>query len=208
MSIQYAEVEMIHCTLAANTGSQGSGVIVTGAGAVPQLRVWNSIFWNEGPEEIIAYPENRVIQIEDSQVRGSWNGTGNSGLDPGFIDYSGGDFRLSESSPCLDTGKPNRSLQSLNGVPRPVDLPGIGADGADRGPDRGAFERPLEGHPTWTPTPTATITPTPTPDFDLVRDEVVNALDLLELLKQAKEAENGEVPLFEFNEYWLRSTTR
>ncbi|MCB9769487.1 MAG: right-handed parallel beta-helix repeat-containing protein [Candidatus Omnitrophica bacterium] len=205
MSIQYAKVEMVHCTLAANSALEGAAIIVTGGGAEPKLRVWNSILWNEGPSEIIAYPSAGVIQIENSQVRLAWPGAANSTVDPEFINYADGDFRLSESSPCIDTAKPNLAVESLNGVTRPVDIPGVGADGEGRGYDRGPYERPLEGHPTFTPTLTPTPTVTPTSDFDLVRDGLVNALDLFELLKQTRQSGSDNTALFEFSLDWMTS---
>jgi len=44
--------------------------------------------------------------ITFSNVEGGWQGTGNIDLDPEFIDPLNGDFRLLDSSPCIDSGDP------------------------------------------------------------------------------------------------------
>lgn len=118
---------------------------------------------------------------------------------PKFVDPDNGDYRLQPDSPCIDLGNRNNPLEDLRGLPRPIDIPGIGQDGNGTEFDLGAFEFQFSDYPTPTPTetpiptstPTPTETPIPTPtrtfqSTDTNGDGVVDAEDLLMLLKDWK----------------------
>ena len=97
-----------------------------------------------------------------SDILEGFPGEGNINLDPQFVDPANGDFRLLASSPCIDAGTTTGPSTDILGKTRPVDVPGVGRDGAGAF-DMGAYEFQLSDLPTPTPTPTITETPTITP---------------------------------------------
>jgi len=127
----------------------------------------NSILRDNGSQEIFLDGAGSVLEISNSDVMGGWPGEGNIDADPLFMDPENGDFRLEESSPCIDSASTIGPVTDIDAIMRPVDIPGVGRDGTGDEYDMGAYERSASGNPTFTPTftptPTNTGTNTPTP---------------------------------------------
>ena len=88
---------LINCTVASNI----HGGIVVDSG----ITLANCILWGN---------TNCITQIEAvgsspnvtySCIQGGWPGVGNISLDPRFVDFAAGDFRLQAGSPCIDAGQ-------------------------------------------------------------------------------------------------------
>jgi hypothetical protein len=138
---------------------------------------------------------NGAGSVTYSLIEGGFPGIGNIDADPLIMDATAGDFRLQPNSPCIDSGTRVALSQDIDGVPRPIDIPGVGRDGTGDEFDMGAYEYPLTGNNLWTPTPSPTITRTPTPTgtatvtntpftpSDLNVDNTVNAADLFRILQ-------------------------
>jgi parallel beta helix pectate lyase-like protein len=106
-------------------------------------------------------------------VRGGFDGAGNIGEDPLFVNASGGDFHLQANSPCIDSASVTGPSTDLDGNARPLDVPGIGRDGSGDEFDMGAYE--------FVPGPT----PAPTmvnPRSDIDGSTKVDSSDVLILL--------------------------
>ena len=109
------------------------------------LTIINTILWNTGIYEVALYSGSNFASISHSDVQGGEmgidtndNGTvkwleGNIDEDPMFISVLGGDFYLSNSSPCVGAGTMDGApMDDIEGNPRP-DPPGSQ-------PDIGAYE--------------------------------------------------------------------
>ncbi|MEQ8766848.1 MAG: right-handed parallel beta-helix repeat-containing protein [Planctomycetota bacterium] len=106
---------IVNCTISGNTTGSGGGVW---AFDNQQSKILNSIIWGNSPQEIRF--DSGTLDVQHSDVRGGWPGTGNIQLDPQFIDAASGDFRLACTSPCVDTGT------NATGLPMPrFDLSGL-----------------------------------------------------------------------------------
>ena len=79
-------------------------------------------------------------------VQGITSGTGNTGADPLFLNFAGGDLHLAPNSPCADAGNntlvPAGTTTDLDGNPRFADDPAVPDTGAGSAPivDMGAYE--------------------------------------------------------------------
>ncbi len=88
------------------------------------LTVTNSIIWGNSSNQAGAWHRSK-LSISYSHVGGDtvWAGQGNIIDDPLFVDPDGGDYRLTASSPCIDTGDPSAPLDpdgtraDMGGVP-------------------------------------------------------------------------------------------
>jgi len=90
--------EVINCTIVNNTASvQGGGFHSYYA----TFSVINCIFWNNFPDQIF---EDGYITYSD--IQGGWAGMGNIDSDPMFVDAVNGDYNLTSTSPCIDSGDP------------------------------------------------------------------------------------------------------
>jgi hypothetical protein len=123
-----ATSRLVNNTLADNRHGLGLYEAHTGEGGA-RATVVNSIVWgNQGGVEL---RDGSLITMTYSTIQGGWPGTGSLELDPMFRDEGGGDYRLKENSPCMDSGTPHGApAVDVWGVPRP--------QGA--GYDRGAHE--------------------------------------------------------------------
>jgi len=125
-TVQGAQAWLSHNTLVANNGA---GLMLQD----PQDRatVVNSILWDNGTA--ISLTTGAVLTAAYSVVQGGWAGPsqGTLQIDPQFRQPAQADFRLLDTSPCIDRGTPV-------GAP-PIDLAGI-ARPKGKGYDLGAFE--------------------------------------------------------------------
>jgi hypothetical protein len=85
--------------------------------------VINSILWGNGSGAQIVN-SNSTVSVTYSDVQNGYEGTGNIGADPMFMDALNGDHRLPFFSPCIDTGSnnavPSGLATDLDGNPRIV----------------------------------------------------------------------------------------
>jgi len=66
--------------------------------------ILNSVIWGNTPNQLIAGSGGQ-FDLHYSAIEDSWNqGVGNIYEDPLFVNSYGGDFSLTESSPCIDSG--------------------------------------------------------------------------------------------------------
>jgi predicted outer membrane repeat protein len=85
-----------NCTFRSNSaGTRGGGIHSTGGNPT----ITNCILWSDAPNEISV--NNSTPTVTYSDVQGGWAGDGNIDTDPLFADSDG---RLSDTSPCIDTG--------------------------------------------------------------------------------------------------------
>lgn len=68
-----------------------------------RVLITNSIIWDDDPR----FPGNNNVSVTYSNVRGGYNGLGNSDLDPLFFELDSVYYSLSGGSPCIDTGNPD-----------------------------------------------------------------------------------------------------
>ncbi len=103
----------------------GNRAVVSGGGcscsnAAPI--VTNTVFWNnDAPVGSEIEGGNPVVTHCD--VKGGWPGTGNIDSNPLFADPLAGDFHITASSPCLnsgDSGAPNLPEFDIDGDPRNI----------------------------------------------------------------------------------------
>lgn len=126
------------CTIAHNEAANGGGI----SAAEGQVSVRNSIvYFNEAPSGTnwatpgaTGIATNRFVEYtsspEDLTAWGDENITNN----PQFVDAAIGDYRLGETSPCLDAGINALSiLTDMLDIPRPLDGDADGTATADMG---------------------------------------------------------------------------
>ena len=94
-----------------------------------------------GRDTNLLYDNSTSTSVVYSLFQGGYTGEGNIDADPMFMDPANDNFRLKFGSPCLDTGTMDGApLTDYNGDPRPVDIVGVGTEGAGA-IDMGAFEK-------------------------------------------------------------------
>jgi hypothetical protein len=90
------------CTIADNDALNGTGGGIYDQAAAGVVR--NSIIWGNaasfGGDQI----DSSATSVSYSDVEGGWTGTGNISSDPLFVSAGTGDYQLSTSSPCKNTG--------------------------------------------------------------------------------------------------------
>lgn len=109
--------ELLDSTLADNTAAGlGGGLFVDSACSVS---IANTIVWGNSGASIAG---SGALTVRSSDVQGGWPGPGNFDEDPLFLSPG---YRLSRSSPCIDTGDdaavPSLLLFDLSGRPRRLD---------------------------------------------------------------------------------------
>ncbi len=124
-----SSLSIINNTITGNTASDGGGIAGESASS---LTVLNTILWGNSPEEI-SIDASSGIDITYSDVQGGWSGTGNTNADPLF----GGDYHLSNSSPCIGVGimTPDVLTEDFEGDPRPNPIGSMPDMGADENPN-------------------------------------------------------------------------
>lgn len=145
--VNAGELHLINNTITLNEA------ITTGAGGVynltGQVTMTNSIVWgNMGPEapdiaNVDEFTANYSL-YDDSDIFNDGNFSCDNCLTvaPNFEDAAGGDYRLSNTSPAVDSGDPNTdmSLFPTDGNNTPIDLDGY-ARVYNNIIDMGAFEK-------------------------------------------------------------------
>ncbi len=128
-----ASPTFLNCTIADNSAGSGSGGIYGCNGGA--ITVKNSVLWNSGTEITLS---GATATVTYSNVEGGYTGTGNLNppVNPGFVNASAGDYRLTGNSPCINKGTE-------------VGMPSTDLDGnlrdvweyeTDYYPDMGAYE--------------------------------------------------------------------
>ena len=116
VSIQsYCNLTMINCTISNNISPTGGGI----AAWESNYNISNSIIsFNGGGASVFAYGASQIA-ISHSDVFGNAGGdwvdsigwqqgiNGNISANPLYADTSNDDFRLTQNSPCINTGDPN-----------------------------------------------------------------------------------------------------
>ncbi len=136
---------LMNCVIYGNLTLGGKGGVIGGMDGSAystvfvseSSRITNSIIYYNG--DIPICPANASVAYCD--VEGGFAGEGNISANPMFAGDSNNDFRLLYGSPCIDTGTSETApLFDLDGKPRPVDVPDLGADGTGTEFDMGAYE--------------------------------------------------------------------
>ena len=120
---------IVNNTISGNSSkSKGGGISCWSSSSV---KVLNTIFWENNPDEI--FVDASSINITYSDIRRGHEGKGNIDAAPMFVDLKNGDYHLQAGSPCIDAGTPEGAPDTdIEGNPRP---PGVGVD-------MGAYEFP------------------------------------------------------------------
>jgi hypothetical protein len=178
----YSSLVMNNCTIADNrvvdynfqTFPSFSTIVFDG----DMMTVRSSIIRGK----IKSFGDPTPLSISYSNVSGNYPGEGNIDMDPLFNPFA---YGLMPSSPCVDSATVGPSLDLSHDF-RPVDVPGVGRDGA-YAYDMGVFELQLDDFPAPTPTQTPAPTPAPTPTMnphsDVDQDGRVGIEDLLMLIQ-------------------------
>ncbi len=105
--------------------------------------VKNCLFYNN-PDGV--YFNEGLVTITDATGPNGLNAVlaeaeDNLDGDPQFVDPGAGNYHLGATSPCIDAGTGDGAPSTdMDGEPRPVDVPGVGADGTGTEYDIGADE--------------------------------------------------------------------
>jgi hypothetical protein len=134
-----SNTELIHTTLAQNTGGDGSGIAVVEA----NLQMTNTILVDHtigisvgsGGEAIFEstlWGAGPWANVEDWTGSGSINpGTNNYWLDLGFVDPLNLDYHITPDSAAIDRGIFTEIINDVDNQPRPNSVSGIADLGAD-----------------------------------------------------------------------------
>ncbi|WP_310586643.1 choice-of-anchor Q domain-containing protein, partial [Runella limosa] len=136
-----SQATIINSLFVNNTGTT-TGAGLSNGGGTDQVKVVNCTFYgNTGP--ITIYNEKSATTVSNSiiwangggisggtvtysNVQGGVTGTGNSRLDPRFVNAAGGDFRLQQCSPAIDKGtNTNAPTTDFEGNARPFNATGV-----------------------------------------------------------------------------------
>jgi hypothetical protein len=154
-----ASLQLINCTLASNTGTEGVGAITYSAmsAVLHNTIVWGNTATGEGISPIDGQIKG-TISVEHSCVQhllepipgedppDPSNYPGCIVTDPQLVDPAGGDVHLAVTSPCVDAGRnsfvPVGVVNDLDGFPRFSDEPAVPDTGVGAPPivDMGAYE--------------------------------------------------------------------
>lgn len=133
-----SDISLTNVTIADNHTSGDGGAILC---RNSNLTLKNTILWNNSPQEIFLYigAGFSTLTVTYSDIRDGLDGIaipenatvnwleGNIDADPLFV--GGGDYHLTASSPCINTGTDAGVYEDIDGDPRPI---GAGFDmGAD-----------------------------------------------------------------------------
>lgn len=129
--INSGDIGILNCTVADNTATEQGGGIYGNAHSV---RILNSIFWNDTPDDIYLNGDGLSVSHCDYKTmpfltpndgKLSWDPSrnllfDNIDVDPLFTNSANGDYSLSSSSPCIGRGTTRDDVQDdLLGNARP-----------------------------------------------------------------------------------------
>ncbi|MSR41927.1 MAG: hypothetical protein EXS10_08530 [Phycisphaerales bacterium] len=174
-------------TFVANSATTLAGCIINTSGS---STIANCILWqNTGPGGMTAANQltnsGGATVVSYSVVHGGFTGTGNTNVDPLFIDAPTRNYRLLITSPAIDAGSnamvPAGTVIDLAEAPRFVDIPTVADTGAGAAPivDRGAYETQLP--------------PPPPCPADLDANGIVDAADIAILLSAWGLSGSGDI---------------
>jgi parallel beta-helix repeat protein len=139
--VRHSSSRLLHNTIARNTGGDGSGVYVSNWGS-HYGTVWltNTILVSQAVG--ISVTAGNTVTLEATLWgSGDWangtdwagegtllTGTVNVWGDPAFVDADAGDYHLSPDSAAIDRGVDAGLTADIDGHPRPIGLPDLGAD--------------------------------------------------------------------------------
>ena len=128
ISVYGSDVSFNNLTISAGT-SGGGGVI--GISENAHIDLTNSIVWNNSGENNFGSTDGTgTINVAYSDIDGGFEGEGNIDADPLFTDASGGDYSITQDSPCKDTGTADTDGDGVDDI---IDYSGLA-------PDMGAYE--------------------------------------------------------------------
>ena len=98
---------IVHCTFVNNIATEVGPALYQGSGGSNNPTVTNCIIWGNICENDASSVYNfrfSHAQISFSCVEGGYPGVGNINENPMFVNLADGNFRLSDLSPCIDSG--------------------------------------------------------------------------------------------------------
>ncbi|MEF3695272.1 MAG: LamG-like jellyroll fold domain-containing protein [Candidatus Cloacimonadota bacterium] len=145
ITINYADVKLLNCTIVDNSTSLSPGAILCHLlSDDPQPVIRNCIIWNNGSSPIGSLYEDLPTDVQYCNIEGGYTGTGNLNTDPGFTGETGNPYAISKTSYCIEAG-----INETAGLTLPAtDLmgnPRIYNHSTANGVDMGAYE--YQGYP-------------------------------------------------------------
>jgi parallel beta-helix repeat protein len=119
ISVRRSTLALINSTVYGNTGSWGIGGLGCGdsGGSGSTVNIFNSIFWANVTGQL-EFGTTCTASVTYSDIQGGFPGNGNINQDPLFV--GNGDFHITASSPCIDSGTPvGAPATDLDGIVRP-----------------------------------------------------------------------------------------
>jgi parallel beta-helix repeat protein len=117
-----SDPDLINCTFVENTSGGWAGGI---CGSNGTATITSCIFWDNVPNQITNPYPGTPFSVNYCDVEGGWPGTRNINVDPLFVDAAAFNYRLQETSECIDNGKnatvPAWATTDRDGLPRKVD---------------------------------------------------------------------------------------
>jgi len=119
ISVRRSTLALVNSTVYGNMGSWGIGGLGCGdsGGSGSTVNIFNSIFWANVTGQL-EFGTTCTASVTYSDIQGGFPGNGNINQDPLFI--GNGDFHITASSPCIDSGTPvGAPATDLDGIVRP-----------------------------------------------------------------------------------------
>ena len=103
----YGAAALRNCTIVGNVALTGGGGVLNGC--YTHATLTNCIVWDNTKSDVsqdTRFATLGSLTVSYTCVGGGYEGKGNTGSDPLFVDVAARDFRLQPASPCRDTGDP------------------------------------------------------------------------------------------------------